>query len=272
MRRGGGSWVAALALAACGGGALSPPPTPQVDAGADAQDAQDVDARMMPPDGAGGGLIPPRGGSSGGSGGAAPLSGQLEQAGSISYRLIVPGSYAGAPTPFLIVYSGTEGGAQMTQNLIAVGPQTGTDGFIRAVLDGVQYRDDGAAGAAVLDDVRMHYNIANDQSYLLGESAGTTAAESLGFHLRESWFAAYWANDVNAADGPAQTAAQIGFAPWGQVGPGGQFALAEQIVSAMRAAGYQLPNPAPYNGAGADQHGSPDQFLAAVAWFVGKSR
>ena len=171
-----------------------------------------------------------------------------------------------------MVYSGTEGGAQMTMNLVQVAQYTGTSGYIEAVLDGVTYNGDGNAGATVLDQVRSAYNIDNDRTYLLGESAGTTAAEKLGFHLRESYFAAYWANDIIAPDGPATTAAALGFAPWGQVGPGGQLATAQNVVMNMQAAGYRLANPAPYAGPGAGTHGDPNQFLAAMQWFVGKSR
>jgi poly(3-hydroxybutyrate) depolymerase len=217
-------------------------------------------------------VVPPFGGSSGGSGGAAPLSGTVQQAGAVTYRLIVPSSYSGGATPLLVVYSGTEGGSVMTQNLVSVGPMTGIDGFLCAVLDGVSYYGDSAAGATALDDVRARYNVDNDRTYLLGESAGTSAALGLGFHLRQSYFAAYWANDVNHADAPAQTAAALGFAPWGQAGPGGDYADAQQIVGAMQSAGYQLPSPAPYAGTGAGQHGSSDQFLAAISWFPGKAR
>ena len=172
--------------------------------------------------GSGGPGLPPFGGSSGGSGGPAPVGGATAQAGNVTYYLVVPASYSATqPTPFLLVFSGTEGGNQMTQNLINVGPSTGTSTFIRAVLDGVQYNGNGAAGATVLDAVRTQYNVDNDRTYLLGESAGTSAAEQLGFTLRESYFAAYWANDVNQAATPAQNANAIGFQPWGQVGPGG---------------------------------------------------
>jgi hypothetical protein len=160
----------------------------------------------------------------------------------------------------------------MTNNLVGVGPSTGTDGFIRAVLDGVVYNGDGAAGATVLDDVRSKYDVDNDRTYLLSESAGTTSGLQLGFHLRESYFAAYWVNDVNATDAPAQTAAQIAFAPWGQVGPGGDFTDANSIVAAMQTAGYRLPSPAPYNGTGSGTHGDPNQFIAAVSFFPGKTR
>ncbi|MEO6418402.1 MAG: hypothetical protein ABIP39_03300, partial [Polyangiaceae bacterium] len=142
---------------------------------------------------------PPFGGSSSGTGGAANVMGTATVAGSINYRLIVPSTYvAGTPTPLLVVYSGTEGGMTMTSNLMSLGPSSGTAGFIRAVLDGVTYNGDGNAGATVLDDVRGKYDIDNDRTYLLGESAGTTAALKLGFHIRQSYFAAYWANDVNA--------------------------------------------------------------------------
>jgi poly(3-hydroxybutyrate) depolymerase len=218
-------------------------------------------------------VSPPLGGSSGGTGGPAPVSGAVKQAGGVTYRLIVPASYApSTPAPFLVAYSGTEGGAQMTSNLQQVASFTGTAGFLEAVLDGVTYNGDGAAGATVLDAVRAEYNVDNDRTYLLGESAGTTAAEELGFHLRQSFFAAYWANDVNAVDGPAEDAASLGFAPWGQVGPGGQFATADAIVANMQGAGYRLPNPAPYAGQGAGTHGDPNQFIAAISWFPGKNR
>ncbi|HSQ62287.1 MAG TPA: hypothetical protein VLM85_03705 [Polyangiaceae bacterium] len=272
---------ALLVLVACGGDGSS-----IVDAGggadaADAQSAKDApsdvavlqdaspaDAQSDATTQAG---VPPFGSSSKGSGGATNVSGATETAGSVTYRLIVPASPA-QPSPFLLVYSGTEGGATMTSNLIGVGPSTGTDGFIRAVLDGVVYNGDGAAGATVLDDVRAKYDVDDDRTYLLSESAGTTAGLSLGFHLRESYFAAYWVNDVNASDAPAQTASQIGFAPWGQVGPGGDFTDANAIVAAMQGAGYRLPNPAPYAGAGAGTHGDPNQFIAAVKFFPGKTR
>jgi hypothetical protein len=215
--------------------------------------------------------VPPFGGSSNGTGGATNLSGATETASTITYRIIVPASPS-KPSPLLLVFSGTEGGATMTNNLIGVGPSTGTDGFIRAVLDGVVYNGNGAAGATVLDDVRAKYDIDNDRTYLLSESAGTTAGLELGFHLRESYFAAYWVNDVNASDAPAQNASQISFAPWGQVGPGGDFTDANAIVAAMQSAAYRLPNPAPYAGTGAGTHGDPNQFIAAVSFFPGKTR
>jgi len=215
--------------------------------------------------------VPPFGSSSKGTGGANNVSGATQTAGTITYRLIVPASPS-VPSPLLIVFSGTEGGATMTNNLIGVGPSTGTSGFIRAVLDGVVYNGNGAAGATVLDDLRAKYDIDNDRTYLLSESAGTTAGLQLGFHLREPYFAAYWVNDITASDSPAQTASQIGFAPWGQVGPGGDFTDANTVVAAMTSAGYRLPNPAPYAGSGAGTHGDPNQFIAAVSFFSGKTR
>lgn len=191
----------------------------------------------------------------------------------MSYRLIVPGSYTpSGPRPLLVVFSGTEGGATMTQNLLGLGSSTGVDRYICAVLDGVTYRGNGSAGATALDDVRARYNIDNDRMYLLGESAGTTAALQLGLQLRQAFFAAYWANDVNATASPSKTASQLGFAPWGQVGPGGQLTLATQIVNGMRQAGYRLPDPAPYQGPGYQQHGNIDQFISALSWFQGRTR
>ena len=268
-----------LLLAACSGGddqgfdagAEAASDAPPTDAPSDAAQQKDSSPSDAANDGTTQAGVPPFGGSSKGSGGATSLNGATETAGSITYRLVVPASPA-KPSPFLLVFSGTEGGATMTNNLIGVGPWTGTDGFIRAVLDGVVYNGDGAAGATVLDDVRAKYDVDDDRTYLLSESAGTTAGLQLGFHLRESYFAAYWVNDVNASDAPGQTAAQIGFAPWGQVGPGGDFTDASTIVSAMQAAGYRLPNPAPYAGAGAGTHGDPNQFIAAVSFFPGKTR
>jgi hypothetical protein len=140
------------------------------------------------------------------------------------------------------------------------------------VLDGKQYYGNGSAGATVLDDVRAKYDVDNDRTYLLSESAGTSAGLQLGLGLRQSYFAAYWANDVNASGTPAKTAGELGFAPWGQAGPGGDFPDAEAIVSGMQAAGYRLPNPAPYSGPGSQSHGDTQQFLEAASWFQGKTR
>jgi len=213
---------------------------------------------------------PPFGGSSKGSGGG-PASGDMKQAGSINYNLIIPSSPA-SPMPLCIVYSGVEGGQAQTMDLLGIGPMVGADGIAFAVLDGTAYNGDGNAGATVLDDLRSKYDVDNDRTYLLGESAGTTAAEQLGFHLRQSYFAAYWANDVIAPDAPAQTAAQLGFHPWGQAGPGGDVPDATSIVMAEQSAGYRLPNPAPYNGPGSDSHGDQQQYTAAISFFPGKAR
>lgn len=221
---------------------------------------------------AGSAVDPPLGGASKGVGGATPLSGATLTAQGITYRLIVPATYGGAPTPLILVFSGVEGGATMTQNLISIGPMTNTAGAIRAVLDGATYNGNGQAGATVLDEVRAKYNIDNDRTCLLGESAGTTAALALGFELRQSYFAAYWANDVNASASPAKNAAALGFAPHGQAGPGGDLADATAIVTAMNSAGYRVPTPAPYAGVGSTQHGSTDQFIAALTFLADKAR
>ncbi|TET37470.1 MAG: hypothetical protein E3J72_05740 [Planctomycetota bacterium] len=210
----------------------------------------------------------PFGESSGGTGGGSGTQ-TLTTSSGVTYNLIVPGSYSeNVPNEFLIVYSGTEGAGKMTQNLQNLAPKS----FIIACLDGPTYRGDGQAGADAMDDVRANYNIDNDRMYLLGESAGTTAALSLGFSIRQEYFAAYWANDVNASGSPGKTAAELGFEPWGNAGPGGQYAAAQAIVDGMRNAGYRLPADAPYSGPGADSHGSPTQFQAALSFFPGKTR
>jgi len=243
---------------------------PQQDAAESAPDAAS-DAKAQPADASLGG-VPPFGGSSSGKGGKVPVSGDVQQVSGITYRLVVPGSYANKPTPLLVVFSGVEGGAAMTNNLLTLGPQTGIDSFVCAVLDGKVYNNNGGAGATALDDVRAHYDIDNDRTYLLSESAGTRSGLALGFQLRQSYFAAFWANDVNFSGSPAQSAQALGFAPWGQAGPGGQFAIAGQIVQGMKVAGYRLPNPAPYAGPGASMHGSVPQFIAALSWLPGKTR
>jgi hypothetical protein len=216
-----------------------------------------------------GDLVPPAGQSSGGSGGGA-AAGTPTQANGISYYLIAPGS--AGPYPLLIVYSGVEGAGTMTQNLLMVQDFVGASNFVIAVLDGVTYNGNGDAGATVLDGVRQLYDIDNDRTYLLSESAGTTAGLELGLDLRQSYFAAYWANDVNASAGPSLNAAQLGFQPYGNAGPGGDFPDANAIVSAMMAADYRTPPPAPYDGPGSGSHGDPNQFIAAMQWFPGKTR
>ncbi len=62
------------------------------------------------------------------------MNGSLLQVSGINYRLLVP-STASSPAPLLIVYSGVEGGATMTNNLKALAPYTKTGSYIRAVLD-----------------------------------------------------------------------------------------------------------------------------------------
>jgi len=158
----------------------------------------------------------------------------------------------------------------MMSNMKQVAPYFDLGDCLVAVLDGTS--SDADDGAAVLDDVRSSYDVDNDQTWLLSESAGTRAGLELGLSLRQSYFAAYWANDVNAADVPALNAAALGFAPWGNAGPGGDLPDANSIVEGMRDAGYQLPSDAPYSGPGSDTHGSSDQFLAAVSFFAGKRR
>jgi pimeloyl-ACP methyl ester carboxylesterase len=172
----------------------------------------------------------------------------------------------------MVIFSGTEGASQMASNMVNLAPMYSLKDVIFAVLDGPSTVNNGQAGATVLDDVRARYNIDNDRTFLIGESAGTGAALQLGLKLRQSYFAAYWANDVVAAATPAKNATALGFAPWGNAGPGGQAAKAQSIVDGMRAAGYRLPADAPYSGAGAGSHGSPQQFMAALSFFGGKSR
>lgn len=247
----------------------SPPGDDDTTPGGDDDTTPDGDDDTSPP----GELDPPLYGSSGGTGGGTCPSGCVEHAGAVTYRLIVPSSYSGgSPAGLLIVYSGTEGGKVMTANLRSVQAYAGLSQALIAVLDGVDYYGDGEAGATVLDDVRSRWNVDNDRTWLLSESAGTSAGLELGLDLRQSWFAAYWANDVNAAASPARTAADLGFAPWGNAGPGGDFADAGTIVAGMAAAGYRLPADAPYSGPGAGTHGSTEQFLEAISFFADKQR
>ncbi len=224
-----------------------------------------------------GDLVPPAGGSSGGSGGSTAPTGTTVTVGGLTYRIIVTSSI-GDPAKFMLVYSGTEGGAMMMQNIaqFVSADYYGMGSTIVAILSGDDYFSDGAAGAAdgvtVIDDVRSKYNVDNDRTYLLSESAGTTSGLEIGFHVRQSYFAAFWANDVNAQDSPGETASELGFEPWGNAGPGGDFPDANAIVQAMEDAGYRLPSDAPYSGTGASSHGSTEQFMAAIQFFDGKSR
>lgn len=244
-----------------------------IDAGGTGFDGHIHEDAVIPVDSATVGVEPPLGGSSGGSGGGFHPQGERVDASGVSIMLIVPGSYSDAvANRLMIVYSGTEGDVQMAQNLFNVASMAGLSDVIFAVLDGVTYNGNGAAGATVLDYVRSNYNISNDETFLLSESAGTTAGFQLGLDLRQSYFAAYWANDVNASASPVLTATELGFAPWGNSGPGGNFTAAQAIVDSMNNAGYRLPADAPYSGEGADVHGSPQQFIAAMQFFDGKSR
>lgn len=218
-------------------------------------------------------IVPPLSGSSGGKGGAVSSSGSVQSAKGTSYILITPPGYSpSSPHPLLLVISGTEGYQMMAQNLKSLASYAGLTGIIFAVLDGKATYNNGQAGVDVLDQVRARYNVDNDRTYLLSESAGTRTGLQLGLKLRQSYFAAYWANDINAAASPTKTAAQLGFKPWGNAGPGGQVSLANSIVAGMKGAGYRLPSQAPYSGPGAGQHGSTQQFIAAAQFFKGKSR
>ena len=239
--------------------------------GDDAADTDTTDGGSESSDtGSGSDLDPPAGASSGGSGGGATNGDVRTTPSGVTYRVIAPGG--AGPLPAMIVYSGTEGGATMTSNLLNLQGPTGTSGTVFAVLDGVDYNGNGGAGADVLDSIRSDYDIDNDRTYLLSESAGTSAGLQLGLSLRQSYFAAFWANDVNTSAAPMLTADDLGFAPWGNAGPGGDFPDANAIVDGMEAAGYRLEQPAPYNGPGSDTHGDIDQFIAALSWFPGRTR
>src|SRR5688572_9561618 len=61
-------------------------------------------------------LDPPAGGSSGRSGGGAASGEVRTTASGVQYRVIAPGD--AGPLPAMIVYSGTEGGVTMTNNLL----------------------------------------------------------------------------------------------------------------------------------------------------------
>ena len=214
---------------------------------------------------------PPPGASSGGSGGSDHPTSSTLTTGTTSYALLAPTGVSSAESVcFLLVYSGTEGRDQMMFNMRQVAPYFGLGDCLVAVLDGT--RASAADGAGVLDAVRAAYDVDNDRTWLLSESAGTQEGLVLGLDTRQAWFAAYWANDVNTAATPARTTAELGFAPWGNAGPGGNLPDATAIVDGMRAAGYQLPADAPYSGSGSTTHGSSDQFLAAVSFFSDKRR
>jgi len=214
---------------------------------------------------------PPLGATSGGGGGAEQPSGGPATVGGVAIELLAPsGSASASGVCLLVVISGTEGAGVMMSNMRQVAPYYGLEGCLVAVLDGRTAT--ASDGAAALDGLRALYDVDNDRTWLLSESAGTGAGLELGLHLRQSYFAAYWVNDVNAAADPTLDAAALGFAPWGNAGPGGAFTHAEAIVAGMSGGDYRLPDDAPYSGSGADTHGSVDQFLAAVDFFADKRR
>ena len=131
------------------------------------------------------GVVPPLGGSSKGKGGGPSPSGKNVVHNGVSYILQVPSSYSSAsPMPLMIVFSGTEGASVMAQNMSSVAPYLGLPPMIVAVLDGKATFGNGQTGAVVLDHVRSLYNVSNDRTYLLSESAGTSAGLQLGFQLR----------------------------------------------------------------------------------------
>lgn len=216
-------------------------------------------------------LDPPLRGTSGGSGGTDAPNSTALTAGRSEYLLLAPtGSARGSGVSLLLVISGTEGADTMMANMRQVAPYYGLEDALVAVLDGTT--SDANDGAAVLESVRDGFDIDNDRTWLLSESAGTTAGLEFAFDVSPTYFAAYWANDVNARSTPSLTTAQLGFEPWGNAGPGGDEADANAIVDGMRTAGWQLPADAPYSGAGSDTHGSSQQFLAAVEFFADKKR
>ncbi len=216
-------------------------------------------------------LYPPLDSTSGGSGGSDYPSGtSLPVADTTVWVLAPPGTASTHGVPMLVVISGTEGGDYMLYNMEQVAPYFGLGDALILVLDGRW--SDSADTADALDWARQSYDVDNDRTWLLSESAGTRAGLDLAFHDRPTYFAAYWANDVNASDTPELTAQELGFAPWGNAGPGGDYYDAQVIVDGMRESGWQLPDDAPYSGAGSDTHGSTQQFLEAVAFFSDKER
>lgn len=234
------------------------------DTDSDADTDTDTDTDVDPVD-------PPLGATSGGSGGVDAPRSTSESASGASWLLLAPtGSARGHAVPLLIVISGTEGATTMMSNMSQVAPYYGLEDALIVVLDGTSSTADD--GAIALDATRAAFDVDNDRTWLLSESAGTTAGLELGFHTRPSYFAAYWANDVNNRDTPSLTAAQLGFTPSGNAGPGGDLPDAQAIVDGMRNAGWDLPRDAPYSGSGSTSHGSSDQFLAAVDFFADKAR
>jgi hypothetical protein len=214
---------------------------------------------------------PPLDGSSGGSGGGDSPGGASTTLGGVQVGLLAPaGASTRARVPLLLVISGTEGASTMLSNMRQVADHVGVGDAVIVVLDGRTATAGDAARA--LDAARELYDVDNDRTWLLSESAGTAAGLQLALQDRQSWFAAVWFNDVNTRAEPARDAAALGVAPWGNAGPGGDWPDAEAIVAGMEAAGYRLPADAPYSGAGADTHGSTQQFLAAAGFFADKER
>ena len=207
--------------------------------------------------------------SSHGTGGARPVNGTLLSLGGISYYLLAPPASGQGPLPLLVFICGVTGCAPMVATLDAAGGLPGLDRSVRVLFE---HTCAATQIASVMDDLRAHYDIDNDRTYLESESAGTITGIDLGFGLRQGWFAAYWLNDLVTSGAPAKTAAQIGFQPWGSAGPGGNVGAAQAVVAAMESAGYRLPTPKYYDGPGYDMHGSSQQGLASLMFFGGKSR
>jgi hypothetical protein len=207
----------------------------------------------------------------------------------VEYWLIAPeGAGAAQDLTLFMLKSGVEGKDGMkdnfTKSILPVVRQSGTPGYqylldaVIVVFEGRYYRGQSEPEttaeemALVLDEVRSQYDIDNDRTYFLSESAGTQEGLRFAFDVRQSYLAAYWANDVNARDTPSKTADELGFTPHGNAGPGGDYPDAEAIVEGMRAAGYALPADAPYSGSGSSEHGSSKQFSAALLFFDGLAR
>ena len=135
---------------------------------------------------------------------------------------------------------------------------------------------DGAAVAAsrILVDVRARDSVEDDRSEVGGDAGGGAAAFERGLQRRQSWFAALWGNDRVAVplSRPARSAAEVGVAPWANVSPGGLTVFARQVVAALHAGGYRLPQDAPYGGSGATTRGSVAAQQAALRFFADKVR
>lgn len=220
-------------------------------------------------------IQPPRGASSRGSGGGTAPTGSFVTIGAVQYALIVPNAYrANQPAPLVVVVAGAQGAAALANALLLNAASVGPRGAIIAVVDAMIYVDAAGAAAQMLDDVRARYNVDNDRTYLLGDAEGVAAAFELGLQRRQSWFAALWGNDLVAVplSRPARSAAEVGVAPWANVSPGGLAVFARQVVAALRAGGYRLPQDAPYGGSGATTRGSVAAQQAALRFFADKVR